>query len=87
MKRSSVSSFRAGIIGLSVVATTAVCGCRSRDSGLSPTRPSPDVTNVVQKPVYPVEGTKPLFLGGYAGGFYGSSTLRGGRGTLDPLNR
>ena len=34
-------------------------------------RPCPDTTNVVQRPTYPVEGTKPLYIGGYAGAYYG----------------
>jgi hypothetical protein len=87
MKTSLIHGVRTGLLALGSLAILATSGCRSQDSSLLPSRPRPDVTNVVQKPVYPVEGTKPLFLGGYAGGFYGSSPLRGGRGTLDPLNR
>jgi hypothetical protein len=79
MRRSFLSLVRTGLVGLCLAAIAASSGCRSHDYTLSPARPQPDVTNVVQKPVYPVEGTKPLFLGGYAGGFYGSSSLRGGR--------
>jgi hypothetical protein len=79
MRRSFLSHIRFGTVGLSVLGIAASPGCRSHDYSLTPTRPRPDVTNVVQKPIYPVEGTKPLYLGGYAGGFYGSSSLRGGR--------
>lgn len=75
MKSSLDSRGRTGLLALCSLAVAASGGCRSYDS----TRPRPDVTNVVQKPVYPVEGTKPLYLGGYAGGFYGSTSLRGGR--------
>jgi hypothetical protein len=46
-------------------------GCASNHSGLVPS-PSGQSgsTNVVQRPIYEVEGTKPLFLGGYAGANY-----------------
>lgn len=33
--------------------------------------PRPGTTRVVQRPGYPVEGTKPLYLSGYAGANYG----------------
>jgi hypothetical protein len=33
-------------------------------------RPRPDRTNVVQRPTYEDEGTKTLYLGGYAGADY-----------------
>jgi hypothetical protein len=79
MRRSFLLLVRTGSVGLGFIGIAASSGCRSQESGLSPFRPRPDVTNVVQKPVYPVEGTKPLYLGGYAGGFYGSTSLRGGR--------
>jgi hypothetical protein len=43
-------------------------GCASHQSNLA--SGGPDSRIVVQRPVYPVEGTKPLFLGGYAGANY-----------------
>lgn len=30
----------------------------------------PDATRIAQRPVYPIEGTRPLYLGGYAGANY-----------------
>jgi hypothetical protein len=36
-------------------------------------REQPDSRYVTQRPVYAVEGTKPLYLGGYAGAYYGPS--------------
>jgi hypothetical protein len=77
MQRSSLHHVRNGLLGLAMLTTIASGGCRSHSSSLGPSKPSPDVTNVVQKPTYQVPGTKPLFLGGYAGAFYGSSPLSG----------
>ena len=56
--------------GLAIVLSLA-SGCASDRSGLA-SAPSgrSDSTNVVQRPTYEVEGTKPLFLGGYAGANY-----------------
>jgi hypothetical protein len=52
------------------IAVSFASGCASDRSGLaSPSRRS-DSTNVVQRPTYEVEGTKPLYLGGYAGANY-----------------
>jgi hypothetical protein len=60
---------RALFAGLAIALSLA-SGCASDRSGLvSPFRRS-DSTNVVQRPTYEVEGTKPLFLGGYAGANY-----------------
>ncbi len=53
------------------IAASFTSGCASDRAGLAP-HPfgQSDVTNVVQRPTYEVEGTKPLFLGGYAGANY-----------------
>jgi hypothetical protein len=50
------------------IAISFASGCASDGSGLASRRS--DSTNVVQRPTYQVEGTKPLFLGGYAGANY-----------------
>lgn len=34
----------------------------------------PDTTRIAQRPTYPIEGTRPLFLGGYAGANYDPAT-------------
>jgi hypothetical protein len=53
------------------IALGSASGCASDGTGLgsSHSRRS-DATNVVQRPTYEVEGTKPLYLGGYAGANY-----------------
>jgi hypothetical protein len=53
------------------IALSSASGCASDRSGLT-SSPSggADSTNVVQRPTYEVPGTKPLFLGGYAGANY-----------------
>ncbi|WP_165231419.1 hypothetical protein [Aquisphaera insulae] len=51
----------------------SVAGCASDRFG----GPPPDSTNVVQRPVYPVPGTKPLYIGGYAGAYYGPTRFPG----------
>jgi hypothetical protein len=48
-------------------------GCALLGSGCAGNRsyrPLPDNTNVVQRPVYDVDRSKTLFLGGYAGANY-----------------
>jgi hypothetical protein len=54
------------LIGCSILIAPLVCGCASEPS----VRPQPDSSNVVQRPVYLVPDTKPLYLGGYAGANY-----------------
>jgi hypothetical protein len=67
MLRTRVRQLFAGV----AIAMSFASGCASDRSGLasSPSRRS-DSTNVVQRPTYEVEGTKPLYLGGYAGANY-----------------
>jgi len=58
---------RGRLIGLAFLLAAIAPGCAwDRVDRLRP-----DMTNVVQRPTYPVEGTKPLYLGGYAGANYG----------------
>jgi hypothetical protein len=72
--KGSLTMFRARVrllfAGLAIAISSA-SGCASDRTGLasSPSRRS-DSTNVVQRPTYEVEGTKPLYLGGYAGANY-----------------
>lgn len=54
------------LIGLAFVLASVAPGC-ARDRAYCP---RPDTTNVVQRPIYPVECTKPLYIGGYAGASY-----------------
>jgi hypothetical protein len=35
---------------------------------------APDTTRIAQRPTYPIEGTRPLYLGGYAGANYDPAT-------------
>jgi hypothetical protein len=59
------------LAGLAIAAGLVASGCASDRSSLesSPHR-RPDISNVVQRPTYEVEGTKPLYLSGYAGANY-----------------
>ena len=54
------------LIGLAIATGLCVTGCSSDRSY----RLRPDRTNVVQRPVYDTDGTKNLYLGGYAGANY-----------------
>ncbi len=60
---------RTGLIGLAVGLWPFVSGCTSDHFG----RSESDTPYVVQRPTYAIEGTKPLYLGGYAGATYGPS--------------
>jgi hypothetical protein len=57
---------------LGIVASLAVClpGC-AWDRTFGADR---DTTRVAQRPTYPIEGTRPLYLGGYAGANYNPVT-------------
>jgi hypothetical protein len=70
--RSLTCRFR--LIGLALVPALLASGCAWE----RPVGESPDANRVVQRPTYPIEGTKPLYLGGYAGAYYGPS-YTGGR--------
>jgi hypothetical protein len=52
------------------IAISLASGCASDRSSLASPSGQSDSTNVVQRPTYEVEGTKPLYLGGYAGANY-----------------
>ncbi len=67
MLRTHVRPLLAGL----AIAISLASGCVSDRSSLAsvPFGRSGS-TNVVQRPTYEVEGTKPLFLGGYAGANY-----------------
>ena len=54
---------RGPLIGLAFLLAAIAPGCAWDRVD----RCRPDATNVVQRPTYSVEGTKPLYLGGYAG--------------------
>jgi hypothetical protein len=61
------------LLGLSLLLAPVLTGCSSHHM----VRPQPDTTNVVQRPVYEVEGTRPFYLGGYAGASYDRSAIPG----------
>jgi hypothetical protein len=62
---------RAGVLALALLPGFLVSGCAWE----RPTGDEPDMSRVVQRPTYPIEGTKPLYLGGYAGAYYGPSGI------------
>ena len=66
MSRTALLAGRVCLIGLAIATGACVTGCSSDRSYLR----RPDRTNVVQRPVYDADGTKNLYLGGYAGANY-----------------
>ncbi len=65
---------RLRLLGLALVPGLLASGCAWE----RPMGEGPDLNRVVQRPTYAIEGTKPLYLGGYAGAYYGPS-YTGGR--------
>lgn len=65
---SQTASFggRVRMVGLAIAVGPLLAGCSSDRSY----RLQPDITNIVRRPVYEVEGDKTLYLGGYAGANY-----------------
>jgi hypothetical protein len=62
--------FAVALFGLIGCVLPWLPGCASnRDLG-----PDRDTTRVAQRPTYPIEGTRPLYLGGYAGANYDPAT-------------
>jgi hypothetical protein len=66
MSRNASPPLGGRLIGLSVLVAPLFCGCASETA----VRPEPQGSRVVQRPVYAVPDTKPLYLGGYAGANY-----------------
>ena len=66
MSRTASLAGRVCLIGLALAVGPLVAGCSSDRSY----RLQPDVTRIVQRPIYEVEGPKTLYLGGYAGANY-----------------
>jgi hypothetical protein len=64
---------RRGLIGLTILMGMLAPGCAWE----RPAGEAPDMSRVVQRPTYAVEGTRPLYLGGYAGAYYGPSLIGG----------
>lgn len=57
---------RLGALGLLASLGLMLAGCAGdRNLGARP-----DASRIAQRPTYPVEGTRPLYLGGYAGANY-----------------
>ncbi len=73
MFRTASLAGRTRLLGLSLLLAPALAGCSSDRM----VRPEPDTTYVAQRPTYAVEGTKPLYLGGYAGATYHPSAIPG----------
>ena len=57
---------RGRLVGLAFVLAAIAPGCAWDRVNC----PQPDTVNVVQRPTYSVGGTKPLYVGGYAGANY-----------------
>jgi hypothetical protein len=67
MARFPSSIRRVGLLCFALLWGSLASGCAWE----RPTGEQPDVSRVVQRPTYAIEGTKPLYLGGYAGAYYG----------------
>jgi hypothetical protein len=66
MSRTAAFGGRVCLVGLALAVGPLVAGCSSDRSY----RLQPDITNIVRRPIYEVEGDKTLYLGGYAGANY-----------------
>ncbi|MFO0892996.1 MAG: hypothetical protein U0790_28155 [Isosphaeraceae bacterium] len=63
-------TLRPFVLGLAATVVALIPGCASHRSMGQP----PDATRIAQRPTYPIDGTRPLFLGGYAGANYDPAT-------------
>jgi len=69
MRSKYTQTLPVGLLCVSVALVGMLPGCASQRIG-----PAPDATRIAQRPTYPIEGTRPLFLGGYAGADYQPAT-------------